>query len=119
MAPPRNEAGAELVGLPSGLSTATPSAPVDAEAATEELDEIVRGVVDILRGLCAVLIGRGVTEADTLQADLGRIADLWRNNGRASRALPAEILVEALKEMGPAKQKTRPNIFPVPPAGTN
>jgi hypothetical protein len=115
----RDQTDSELVGLPSALSLATPSAPVDAEAATGELDEIVRGLIDVTRQLCAVLIGRGVTEAEDLQADLGRIADLWRKDGRASRALPAEILVEALKEMRSAKQKTRPNIFPVPPAGIN
>lgn len=39
----RDQKDSELVGMPSGLSTATPSAP--AEAPTEQLDEIVRGVV--------------------------------------------------------------------------
>jgi hypothetical protein len=115
----KDQTDSELIGLPSALSTATPSAPVDAKATTGELDEIVRGVIDVLRQFCAVLIGHGVTDAETLQADIGQISDHWRKNGRASRALPAEILVEALKEMRSAKQKTRPNIFPVPPAGTN
>jgi hypothetical protein len=40
-----------------------------ASAHDEARDEFARGAVDVVRQVCAVLIGRGVVEADDLRAN--------------------------------------------------
>jgi hypothetical protein len=64
---------------------------------------IPTGTLSVLTGLVAVLIGQGVIDAEDLIPDLKRRAEHWRSQGSEYRALPAEMLHEALINMAAAK----------------
>jgi len=81
----------------------------------EARDEFARGVLDVVRQVCAVLIGHGVVEADDLREAMKRTADFWHEKGFAGRAEPAEILVKALGDMGKVKREVKANIFMTAP----
>jgi hypothetical protein len=105
MTPPRNGTEPE--------KPAAPSAPVGEGArSTASLDEFSRGTLDVVRQLCAALIGRGVLEADSLSVDMKRLSEFWRSKGFPGRAEPAEILAEALRGMTKTKREVAADIFP-------
>jgi hypothetical protein len=81
----------------------------------EARDTFERGVIDAIRQVCAVLIGRGVVEADDLQEAMKRISDFWHEKGFPGRAEPAEILIKALGDMAKVKRETKANIFTTAP----
>ena len=88
-----------------------------ATATTDQAgDEFSRGTLDVVRQLCAALIGRGVLEADDLAADMKRLSEFWRSKDCPQCAEPAEILVEALVGMIKTKREVAADIFS-PPKG--
>jgi hypothetical protein len=62
------------------------------------------GTLSVLSGLCAVLIGQGVLDAEDLLAVLKQRSEDWRSLGSEYRALPAEILRDALVVMAAEKR---------------
>jgi hypothetical protein len=62
------------------------------------------GTLSVLTGLCAVLIGREILDAEDLVPVLNQRSELWRSMGSEYRALPAEILRDALMKMIAAKR---------------
>jgi hypothetical protein len=81
----------------------------------EARDEFARGVLDVVRQLCAILIGRGLVEAQDVQAAMKLIVDFWHEKKFAERAEPAEILFEAVAGMQKAKREVSANIFMTAP----
>lgn len=77
-------------------------------------DEFTRGVLDVVRQLCATLIGRGVIGAADLQDDMERLAKFWSEKEIPGRAEPARILVGALKQMARVKREVDVSIFRAP-----
>jgi hypothetical protein len=57
------------------------------------------GTLSVLTGLCAVLVSRDVLDAEDLVSVLKGRSEVWRSLGSEYRALPAEILHDALIEM--------------------
>jgi hypothetical protein len=62
------------------------------------------GTLFVVSSLCAVLIGQGVLNADDLIPVFKQRSELWRSRGSEYRALPAEILHDALKKMAAEKR---------------
>jgi hypothetical protein len=83
-------------------------------SATPSRDDFASGVLDALRQLLAMLIGRGVIEASDAEAAMKMLAAFWDEKGRAQRAEPARILSDALAGMGKIKREADANIFSAP-----
>jgi hypothetical protein len=67
--------------------------------------EIAHGNLSVVSAvICGALVGRGVLDVEDLLPGLRRMSAFWRERGMCNRALPAELLVEALIKM--AKQKS-------------
>ena len=81
----------------------------------EARDAFARGVLDVVRQLCAILIGKGLVEAQDAQAAMKLLGDFWHEREFAQRAEPAEVLFEALGGMDKIKRETKANIFPTAP----
>ena len=80
----------------------------------EALDEFARGTLDVVRQVCAALIGRGLLDAEDLQGAMQGLAVFWRDKGAPKRAEPAEQLAEALRGMAKVKRAVGVDIFPAP-----
>jgi hypothetical protein len=81
----------------------------------EARDTFERGVLDVIRQVCAGLIGRGVVDAEDLQATMKKLSDFWRERGLTERPLPADTLAEAFGNMAKIKREVSANIFPTAP----
>jgi hypothetical protein len=62
------------------------------------------GTLSVIAQLCGVLIGQDVVDAESLIEAMKRKAEFWRSEGSVYRALPAEILHEALLVMAAEKK---------------
>ena len=78
-------------------------------------DEFARGVLDVVRQVCADFIGRGIIDAGDLQEAMKELANFWREKGLVERPLPADILAEAFGGMAKIKREVKANIFPTAP----
>jgi hypothetical protein len=70
----------------------------------ESVLQYTLGTIDVVRTLCAVLIGQGVVLPDTFQDDFQRMADHWAKQGDVIRREPSASLVRALKDMERVKR---------------
>jgi hypothetical protein len=64
------------------------------------------GVLDVLRGVIAALIGRGVLDIEDMRDDLQQCSKSWRSTGDEVRCVPAEIMLWILDQMAAEKKQT-------------
>jgi hypothetical protein len=95
----REPAAAEAHAAETSPGTAAASPPCVPPAACIESIDFAYGVMDLLVVVCGTLISRGVIEPNALQVDCSRYATLWRNEGRGSRAVAAEVFLDRLRKI--------------------
>lgn len=64
------------------------------------------GVLDVIRGVMAALIGRGVLDAEDMRDDMQRRSKVWRSQGDEVRCVPSEIMCWVLDKMAAEKKQT-------------
>jgi hypothetical protein len=64
------------------------------------------GVLDVIRGVMAALIGRGVLDADDMRDHMQRLSKIWRSKGDEVRCVPAEIMDWVLGQRVEEKRQT-------------
>jgi hypothetical protein len=93
---------------------------LDAEKLMREVADLVAdsrtghfalGAIDVMGGVCAILIGRGLVDAAEFQAECQQCADIAHRNGTPARALASEFFAAKLRKMAKVKREVAANLM--------
>jgi hypothetical protein len=82
------------------------SAPCVPNPACIESIDFAYGLMDLLVVFYSNLIARRLIDPEALRVDCSRFAALWRNKGRGSRAVAAEVFIERVNMMTAAARQS-------------
>jgi hypothetical protein len=86
----------------------TPLPELSSDADSWPLTEIrfSGGVLDVLRGVVAELLSRGLLDLNAMRAILQGRSEIWRAEGEEVRPLPAEFMYSELGRLAAIKKET-------------